>query len=288
MAEKELRGEPLTEDEAWLIRYYGGELEHLVMASGDVPDEDPAATPLMEEEPQAAIIADVATAPDYVRDGVPDPAVLEVGVGRVDEIYAVVPAADEDGSTFLQVAKGGVFSYYEFPWPANDRLTDDKWRQMLEEGATPERPAWIDGFFTGETEHAGMQQAIYTFEKTIPFAYWDDRQPDASWTEDVVALFVGDLEALRAANQYIGRQWISANYRDFDLQSEGLAVVTVRETWDDTLYEQVGEIPEDGDPIIGHRGPYALDAVYTLARTPDGDGWQVTRLVYTNEPPAWE
>ena len=286
MAEKELRGEPLTEEEAWLILVYGGELEHLVMASGDVPDEDPAAQPLMDEEPQAAIIADVATAPDYVRDGVPDPTVLEVGVGRVDEIYVVVPAADEDGSIFLQVAKGGVFSYYEFPWPATDRLTDEKWRGMLDGGEAPERPTWIDSFFTGETEYAGMQRAIYTFEKTIPFAYWGDRQPDASWTEDIVALFADDLEALRAANQYIGRQWISANYRDFDLQSPDLAVVTVRETWDDTLYEQLKEMPDFDDPVIGHRGPYTLDVVYTLARTPDG--WQVTRLVYTNEPPGWE
>ncbi len=286
VAEKELRGEPLTEDEAWLIRYYGGELEHLVMASGDVPDEDPAATPLMDEEPQAAIVADVATAPDYNRDGVPDPTVLEVGVGRVDEIYVVVPAVNQDGSIFLQVAKGGVFSYYEFPWPAADRLTDEKWRGMLDEGPAPDRPAWIASFFTNETEYAGMQRAIYIFEKTIPFAYWGDRQPDESWTDDVVALFAGDLAALRADNQYIGRLWVHASYRDFDLQSPDLAVVTVRETWDDTLYEQVGEIPEDGDPVIGHRGPYTLDAVYTLARTPDG--WQVTRLAYTNEPPGWE
>jgi hypothetical protein len=286
MAEKELRGEPLTPDEAGLIRYYGGELEHLVMASGDVPDEDAAATPMMDEEPQAAIVADVATAPDYNHDGVPDPTVLEVGVGRVDEIYAVVPAVNEDGSIFLQVAKGGVFSYYEFPWPAEDRLTDDKWRQMLDGGQAPDRPLWIDGFFTSETEYAGMQRAIYTFEKTIPWAYWGDRQPDGSWTEDVAGVFAGDQEALRAANQYIGRQWISANYRDFDLQSADKAVVTVRETWDDTLYQQVGEIPDFDDPVIGHRGPYTLDVVYTLART--ADGWQVTGLVYTNEPPAWE
>jgi hypothetical protein len=286
MAEKELRGEPLTEDEARLIRFYGGELENLVMASGDVPDEDPAATPMMDEEPQAAIIADVATAPDYVRDGVPDPTVLEVGVGRVDDIYVVVPATDEDGSTFLQVAKGGVFSYYEFPWPADDRLTDEKWRQMLDDDQAPERPSWIDTFYTGETEYTDMQRTIYTFEKTIPNAYWGERQPDGGWSEEVVAFFADELAMLRADNQYIGRQWISANYRDFDLQSEDLAVVTVRETWDDHLYEQVGEIPEEGDPVIGHRGPYPLDVVYTLARMPEG--WQVIRLVINNEPPAWE
>jgi hypothetical protein len=284
MAEKELRGEPLTEDEARLIRFYGGELEHLVMASGDTPDEDPAAQPFMDEEPQVALVADVATAPDYIRDGVPDPTVLEEAVGRVDEIYAVVPAVTDDGSVFLQVAKGGVFSYYEFPWPAEDRLTDEKWRQMLDDGQAPDRPSWIDTFFTVETEFAGVQRAIYAFQKTIPFAYWGE--PDQGWAPAVSAVFQDDLDALEAAGQYVGRQWLSANYRSFDLQTPDLAVVTVRETWDDTLYEQLKEFPDFDDPIIGHRGPYTLDVTYTLERGPDG--WQVTQVVLANEPPPWD
>ena len=41
LAEKELRGEPLTDEEYAFIRYYGGELEHLVMASADTPEDDP-------------------------------------------------------------------------------------------------------------------------------------------------------------------------------------------------------------------------------------------------------
>jgi len=35
--------------------------------------------------------------------------VLEEAVGRVDEIYVVVPVVEEDGTTHLQVAKGGVY-----------------------------------------------------------------------------------------------------------------------------------------------------------------------------------
>jgi hypothetical protein len=287
MAEKELRGEPLTEDEASLIRFYGGELEHLVMASGDTPDDDPAAQPFMDEEPQAAVIADVATAPDYNRDGVPDPTVLEEGVGRIDEIYVVVPAVADDGSIFLQAAKGGVFSYYEFPWPAEDRLTDEKWRQMLDEGQSPERPTWIDSFFTSETEFADVQRAIYSFQKSIPFAYWGDRMNSVDfWSPEVAAVFQADLEALAAASQYAGRQWLSANYRSFDLQSPDLAVVTVRETWDDTLYEQVGEYPDFDDPVLGHRGPYTLDVTYTLERGPED--WRVIGVVLANEAPSWE
>ena len=286
MAEKELRGEPLTSDEAYLVRFYGGELEHLVMASGDTDDEeDVFAQPYMEEQPQAAIIADVATAPDYVRDGVPDPTVLEEGVGRIDELYAVVPAVAEDGSVFLQVAKGGVFSYYEFPWPADDRLTDEKWRQMLDDGQAPDRPSWNETFFTTETEYAEMQSAIYSFEKNIPFVFWLD--PSMDPTSLVVTTFQDDVDALVAAKQYMGRQWINANYRSFDLQSPDLAVVTVREIWEDTLYD-LGEAgyPEEGDTVDGKRGPYTLDVVYTVER--GEDGWQVTRVVFENEPPAWD
>ncbi|MFN2138014.1 MAG: DUF3160 domain-containing protein [Candidatus Promineifilaceae bacterium] len=281
MAEKELRGEPLSEDEALLIRFYGGELEHLVMASGDVPDEDPFAQPFMDEEPQAAVIADVATAPDYVRDGVADPTVLEEGVGRVDEIYVVAPAVADDGAVYLQVAKGGVFSYYEFPWSAADRLTDDKWRQMLDSGEAPDRPVWIDTFFTTETEFAGVQAAIYSFQSDLNWALWETAGDYAARQ-----FLLPEVEALQAAGQYIGRQWLHASYRSFDQQSPDTAVVTVRETWHDTLYEMAGEGPMDGDPVIGHRGPFTLDATYTLTR--GENGWEVTNLVYANEPPAWE
>jgi hypothetical protein len=29
----------------------------------------------------------------------------------------------------------------------DDRLTDEKWREMLEQGEVPERPAWISSFY---------------------------------------------------------------------------------------------------------------------------------------------
>ena len=145
MAEKELRGEPLTDEEYETIRYYGGELEHLTMAAADTPDtEDPNAPKFLEEDPQAAVIADVATDPGPT--GM-EPVVLEEAVGRVNPIYVVVPIVLADGTSYLQVAKGGVFSQYEFVWPANDRLTDEKWRTMLDEGQAPELADWMDSFY---------------------------------------------------------------------------------------------------------------------------------------------
>jgi hypothetical protein len=289
MAEKELRGEPLTEEEHHLIRFYGGELEHLTMAAADREDEDPAAQPVMDEEPQAAVIADVATAPDPDQDGNPNPVVLEEAVGRINEIYAVVPLINEDGTIQLQVAKGGVFSYYEFTWPAEDRLTDEKWRTMLDEGEAPPLPEWTDSFFTNATEYAAFQQTIYNLQRAISQAYWYlDAGTFYGVSETVAAQFAAEFDALREAKQFMGRQWIHASYRSFDIQAEDLVVVAVRETWEDRLYA-FQEMPGDAEPLsdpVGQRGPYTLDVTYTLERV--FEQWLVTNVVYNNEPPTWE
>lgn len=290
MAEKELRGEPLTVADQNFIRFYGGELEHLTMAAGDRDDEDPNALPVMDEEPQAAVIADVATAPDPDGDGSPNPVVLEEAVGRINEIYVVVPLILEDGSIQLQVAKGGVFAYYEFPWPADDRLTDEKWREMLDAGEAPALPEWTSSFFTEETTSAAFRNIIYQFQTSLSFVYWDLDVENYLYvaSDDVKAQFAAEMDALRGGNQYIGHQWIHASYRSLDRQSETMVVITVRETWRDMLYsftEAPGDMAPSHDPIA-QRGPYTLDVTYTLENI-DGQ-WRVTRVVYANQPPAWE
>jgi hypothetical protein len=287
MAEKELRGEPLSEEEHTLIRFYGGELEHLTMASADTDEAGGIA--VMDEEPQAAVVADVATAPDPDGDGVPNPAVLEEAVGRINELYAVVPLVTADGSIQLQVAKGGVFAYYEFVWPAEDRLTDEKWREMLDDGTAPAPPEWTASFLTDQTEEAALREGIYGFQRNLSPLYWnlDTEWPLASAGDEVKVQFEAEVEALRAERHYIGHQFIHASYRSFDFQSDTLAVVTVRETWQDALYaftDAPGDAGTPSDPI-GRRGPYTLDVTYTLER---GEyGWNVMRVVYGNEPPAW-
>jgi hypothetical protein len=68
--------------------------------------------------------------------------VLEAGVGYASRIYVVVPLEGR-----LQVAQGGVFSYYEFTQPRNDLLTDEAWREKLaDEKSPPARPAWTVNF----------------------------------------------------------------------------------------------------------------------------------------------
>jgi len=284
MAEKELRNEPLTEDEYHTIRFYGGDLETLTMAAADSDVTDPNARRFMEEEPQAAVIADVATNP------APPPTALEEAVGRVNPIYVVVPIAQADGTTYLQVAKGGVFSYYEFPWPIDDRLTDEKWRGMLDDGTAPASPEWTASFLVNEIEFADLSRAVTQYQNSVTQAYWFRDAVYLAGGGPAAALVVADINSLAATQRYMGHQLAGSQFRSFDLQSPTLAVVTARETWQDTLYVLGQYSPEVEDEAAGARGPYVLDATYTLELKDVGQGpvWQVSGVVYAQEPPGFE
>jgi hypothetical protein len=285
IAEKELRGEPLTEEEYHIILFYGGSLENLTMAAADSELEDVFGPRFMEEEPQAAVVADVATNAGL---GV----VLEEAVGRINEIHVVVPVVEEDGTIYLQVAKGGVFAYYEFSWPMDDRLTDEKWQQMLDEGTAPPLPGWTASFFTSEGEYSELGMAIYRFQQLLVDALWTlEPIGGPSVADELQARMNAEVEALHAESQYEGHLLVSVHFRSFDRQSEDLAVVTVRETWQDSLYEHQGNWPTYyDDELVAQRGPYTLDVTYTLERVQEERGpiWRLTRVVYANEPPAWQ
>lgn len=299
MAEKQLTGVPLSDDEHMQIRYYGGELEYLVMAAADLPEGEEGIASYIDEEPQAALIADVANDLAYTGPDFSGQAVLEVGVGRINEIHVVVPLVEDNGTINLQVAKGGVFSYYEFPWPAEDRLTDEKWQQMLDEGSAPEPPGWIESFFTTDSEDYDLYSSIYSFQKALVDAlfYIDDSylKSDYYRLADETALnsIRAEIARLKGQKHFEGRRLIGSNYRSFDRQAADLAVVTVREIWQDILYRyEKDEHPrfteDESDMIeIGRRGPYTMDMTYTL-KWNEEHGWFVTRIVTGDARPAWK
>lgn len=135
ISEKELDNQSLSDSEYELIRSYGGQLEHFWLeVNKEEPEFKESGTPgnYLNENP-SALIADVATDPNGK--------VLEEGTGKISMIYAVVPV---DGK--LRIAKGGVYSYYEFSWPMSDRLTDKKWKEMLESREAPPQPDWTSSF----------------------------------------------------------------------------------------------------------------------------------------------
>ncbi|MFA7171690.1 MAG: DUF3160 domain-containing protein, partial [Candidatus Paceibacterota bacterium] len=132
ISEKELNGTALTDEENDFIKAYGGNLEH-IWADIFYPDGGPR---VLDDKTNAPVIADVATDPGTMT-------ALEEGTGYVSEIYAVVPI---DGK--LRIAKGAVYSHYEFAQPIADRLTDEKWKEMLKSGTAPAMPTWTQAFMT--------------------------------------------------------------------------------------------------------------------------------------------
>ena len=83
-----------------------------------------------------ALVADVASNANAK-------VVLEEAIGLVDHIYVIA-----NGPHGLHLTRGGVYSYYEFIQPIDQRLTDDAWREHVASGDLPPRPVWTDAFFS--------------------------------------------------------------------------------------------------------------------------------------------
>lgn len=126
VAAGELAGRPLAAKDNQRLREIGDELSALWWRTAQ-RNQSPSLPN------QAAVIADVASSPKGV---------LELATGAVDTIYVIVPGND---GTF-ELARGGVYSYYEFVSPPGERLDDTAWRAMLEQTPPPARPAWESVF----------------------------------------------------------------------------------------------------------------------------------------------
>ena len=142
ISEKELRDELPTDEEFDFIRTYGGQLEHFWQ---EVNKDEAETEYFTTEEFPAAIVADVATDPNG--------SCLELGTGKINDIYVVVTV---DG--VKKIAFGGVYSFYQFEQPISERLTDSKWRQMLgielqddgtynyDKESQPKQEDWTDSY----------------------------------------------------------------------------------------------------------------------------------------------
>lgn len=134
---KELNDEVLTEEEYRQIIYYGGRLEQLSCSfAGDIYHWFEITS---DTDRNMALIADFHTvAPNNLSPG----GYMESAVGAANEIYVVVPIGGK-----LYLTRGAVFGYYEFI--SNERLTDERWQQMLKEDKAPNMLEWTDSFIRG-------------------------------------------------------------------------------------------------------------------------------------------
>jgi len=118
----ELRGEPVSEEDADYIKYIAFRLKRTIEGIED-------------EEDKTTIVADVLTDTNTGDT-------LEEGVGYVKLLIAAYQVPDGR----IALGAGPVLSYYEFKQPMFERLTDEIWREMLEQ-YPPDRPAWTGSFY---------------------------------------------------------------------------------------------------------------------------------------------
>ncbi len=120
----ELEGKELTDDDYDFIRDFGSSLENIIVG-------------VESEGKETTIVADVHTDTNMPEE------VLEEGVGYVDLILVAYKVPDGR----IIIGAGPTLSYYEFKQPIDDRLTDEAWKEMLESGQAPPKPAWTSSFY---------------------------------------------------------------------------------------------------------------------------------------------
>ncbi len=122
ICDRQVANEPLTGDDNEFLAEFP---EALKKAIGDVDEKGLKTT----------IIADVHTDLNTKQ-------CLEEASGYVDYVIVAYKRAEGD----IVLAVGPVLSYYEFKHPMKDRLTDEKWQEMLKTGTVPVRPEWIKSY----------------------------------------------------------------------------------------------------------------------------------------------
>lgn len=128
ISKTELENRELTDDDYNFIKYFGGSLKSIssrLLASEGNIDPDMF---------KPTLIADVHTDGNTKK-------VLEEGTGYIKPIIVAYKLP----KNYILVGVGPVFSYYEFKQPMDDRLTDEKWRSMLQTNP-PTDPEWIKSF----------------------------------------------------------------------------------------------------------------------------------------------
>jgi len=138
---KELEGAALTQDDFEIISNCGATLSNIVT----MPSDDQLTS---DADDDMAVITDVHTDTNSMQ-------VLEEGVGRPSIILVAVYV---NGNIIL--TQGAVMSYYEFTWPIADRLTDEAWQEMLDQGTEPSLPNWTGSFVTEWASILSVQTAV--------------------------------------------------------------------------------------------------------------------------------
>jgi len=124
ISQKELEGGELSKNDYEFIRNFGEQLDAVVVG-------------VEAKGKETTIVADVHTDTNQPME------VLEEGVGYIDLILVAYKVSDGG----IIIGAGPTLSYYEFKQPINERLTDEQWKEMLEQGKQSQKPGWADSFY---------------------------------------------------------------------------------------------------------------------------------------------
>ena len=138
VSEKELAGQPLTDEELDQLKCVGATFENISLDLVRQPDQFLMGwDDVQGTDRKVALVADVYTAN---ADNNPDKSILYEAIGAADEIYVV---AEVGG--YLYLMRGAVLSYREFTQPlGQQRLTDEEWQQELEKNPRKGVPGWME------------------------------------------------------------------------------------------------------------------------------------------------
>ncbi len=129
LAEKSVANEEYTDEEYEWVREVGGQLEGFLFAKYGEDNIDP-----VRVERGVAVVADVFT-------NIYENEVWQIGNGRLQDIWVVAETGVGE-----RIAKGAIQSFYEFKQPTANRLTDEEWNSMLNEGSVSAPPKWTSSF----------------------------------------------------------------------------------------------------------------------------------------------
>lgn len=138
----EVEGRALTQAQQDVIENFPDTYAAIVKDLAKIftePPEDPSVPTSAEvagDGLRASLVADVHTDGNTLT-------VLEEAVGNLDWVLVLHKAP----GGAISASIGPVFTYYEFPHPMSDRLTDEAWRLMLNGNSPPERPWWTTDLY---------------------------------------------------------------------------------------------------------------------------------------------
>ena len=127
---KELENKDLSEEDYDFIRSYGGQLKDLRLSLAQDEEAGDAS------ENPAALVSDVAADPNGQG--------LQEANGNIFNLYVIVPVEGR-----LRIARGAIYSHYEFKQPLSNRLTDAEWQKILSgesKQKMPSLPKWTESF----------------------------------------------------------------------------------------------------------------------------------------------